>query len=57
MAVGALFPRDVSANFAAKDQEAQVDWIFQTDGSYSYVFLRFGLALTFFAHSSQQILG
>jgi len=34
-----------------------VDWIFQTDGSFSYVFLRFGLALTFFAHSSQQALG
>jgi uncharacterized membrane protein YphA (DoxX/SURF4 family) len=34
-----------------------VDWIFQTDGSFSYVFLRFGLAVTFFAHSSQQALG
>ncbi len=34
-----------------------MDWIFQTDGSFSYVFLRFGLALTFFAHSSQQALG
>ena len=34
-----------------------MDWIFQTDNSFSYVFLRFGLALTFFAHSSQQALG
>lgn len=34
-----------------------MDWIFQTDGSFSFVFLRFGLAVTFFAHSSQQALG
>ena len=37
--------------------EGTVDWIFQTDNSFAYVFLRFGLALTFFAHSSQQALG
>src|SRR6266498_4301953 len=40
-----------------KKAEGIVDWIFQTDNSFSYVFLRFGLALTFFAHSSQQALG
>jgi len=37
--------------------EGRLDWIFQTDGSFSYVVLRFGLAITFFAHSSQQALG
>ena len=31
--------------------------IFQTDPSYAYVVLRFGLAVTFFAHSTQQVLG
>jgi putative oxidoreductase len=40
-----------------RNLEGIVDWLFQTDGSFSYVFLRFGLALTFFAHSSQQALG
>jgi glycerol-3-phosphate acyltransferase PlsY len=34
-----------------------MDWIFQTDDSFSYVFLPFGLAVTLFAHSSQQALG
>ena len=31
--------------------------IFQTDGSYAYVILRAGLAITFFAHGTQHILG
>ncbi len=31
--------------------------IFQTDPSFSYLILRFGLAVTFFAHGSQQLLG
>ncbi len=44
-------------NQQSQHVEVPVDWIFQTDGSFSYVFLRFGLALTFFAHSSQQALG
>jgi putative oxidoreductase len=31
--------------------------ILQTDASYAYVVLRFGLAITFFAHSTQQVFG
>jgi putative oxidoreductase len=31
--------------------------ILQTDASYAFVVLRLGLALTFFAHSTQQIFG
>jgi putative oxidoreductase len=31
--------------------------ILQTDPSYAYVVLRLGLAVTFFAHSTQQIFG
>jgi putative oxidoreductase len=46
-----------TANCDRQKAEEKVDWIFQTDNSFSYVFLRFGLALTFFAHSSQQALG
>jgi putative oxidoreductase len=35
-----------------------MDWILATSPSeYSYVFLRLGLAVTFFAHSTQQIFG
>jgi len=34
-----------------------VDWLFQTDNSFSYVFLRFGLALTFFMHGTQHAFG
>jgi putative oxidoreductase len=34
-----------------------MDWILETSPSYSYVFLRFGLAVTFLAHSTQQIFG
>ena len=34
-----------------------MDWLFQTDNSFSYVFLRFGLALTFFMHGTQHALG
>jgi putative oxidoreductase len=34
-----------------------VDWILHTDGSYSYLFLRFGLAVTFFFHGTQHVFG
>jgi putative oxidoreductase len=34
-----------------------VDWIFNTTDSLSYVFLRFGLALTFFFHGTQHMFG
>jgi len=32
-------------------------WILETSPSYSVIFLRLGLAVTFFAHSTQQIFG
>ena len=32
-------------------------WILETSPSYSFVFLRLGLAITFFFHSTQQIFG
>ena len=34
-----------------------MDWLFQTENSFSYVFLRFGLALTFFMHGTQHAFG
>ena len=34
-----------------------MDWLFQTDDSFSYVFLRLGLALTFFMHGTQHVFG
>jgi len=34
-----------------------MDWILETSPTFSYVFLRLGLAVTFFAHSTQQIYG
>jgi putative oxidoreductase len=34
-----------------------VDWLFQTESTFSYVFLRFGLALTFFMHGTQHAFG
>ncbi len=34
-----------------------MDWLFQTDGSFSYVILRFGLAVTFFMHGTQHAFG
>ena len=34
-----------------------MDWLFQTEDSFSYVFLRFGLALTFFMHGTQHAFG
>jgi putative oxidoreductase len=34
-----------------------LDWLFQTTDSWSYVFLRFGLALTFFFHGTQHVFG
>jgi putative oxidoreductase len=34
-----------------------MEWILETSHTYSYVFLRLGLAVTFFAHSTQQIFG
>jgi putative oxidoreductase len=41
----------------SKKSEGNVDWIFQTHNSFSYVFLRFGLALTFFMHGTQHVFG
>jgi putative oxidoreductase len=41
----------------SKKAEGNVDWIFQTHNSFSYVFLRFGLALTFFMHGTQHVFG
>jgi putative oxidoreductase len=35
----------------------RVDWLFQTTDSLSYVFLRFGLAVTFFFHGTQHAFG
>jgi len=37
--------------------EEEVDSIFLTENSFSYVFLRFGLALTFFMHGTQHAFG
>lgn len=34
-----------------------MDWLFHTENSLSYVFLRFGLALTFFMHGTQHAFG
>src|SRR4030095_12184935 len=34
-----------------------MSWILETSSSYSFVFLRLGLAVTFFLHSTQQIFG
>jgi putative oxidoreductase len=34
-----------------------MDWILETTPTFSYVFLRLGLAVTFFFHSTQQIFG
>lgn len=34
-----------------------MDWIFQTSDSFAFIFLRFGLAVTFFAHGTQHALG
>lgn len=34
-----------------------MDWIFQTTDTLSYVFLRFGLALTFFFHGTAHLFG
>ena len=34
-----------------------MDSILQTDASFAYVILRAGLAITFFAHSTQQVFG
>jgi putative oxidoreductase len=47
-------------NFGAQHwviEEATLDWIFQTADTLSYVFLRFGLALTFFFHGTQHLFG
>jgi putative oxidoreductase len=38
-------------------QEATLDWIFQTTDTFSYVILRFGLAVTFFFHGTAHLLG
>lgn len=34
-----------------------MDWLIQTENSYAYVILRFGLAVTFFAHGTQHAFG
>jgi putative oxidoreductase len=34
-----------------------MSWIFETSPSFAFVFLRLGLAVAFFAHSTQQIFG
>ena len=34
-----------------------MDWIFHTDNSFAALFLRFGLAVTFFAHGTQHAFG
>ena len=34
-----------------------MSWIFETAPSFAFVFLRLGLAIAFFAHSTQQIFG
>ena len=34
-----------------------MDWLFQTENNFSYVFLRLGLALTFFMHGTQHVFG
>ncbi|HEU4343325.1 MAG TPA: DoxX family protein [Candidatus Binatia bacterium] len=34
-----------------------MSWIFETSPSFGFVFLRVGLAVAFFAHSTQQIFG
>jgi putative oxidoreductase len=34
-----------------------MDWLFQTDNTFSYVVLRAGLAYTFFMHGTQHIFG
>ena len=34
-----------------------MDWIFQTHDTYAFLFLRFGLAVTFFMHVTQHALG
>ncbi len=34
-----------------------MDWIFHADNSLAYIFLRFGLAVTFFAHGTQHAFG
>ena len=34
-----------------------MSWIFETSPSFAFVFLRLGLAVAFFAHSTQQVFG
>jgi putative oxidoreductase len=34
-----------------------VEWLFQTQNTWAFVFLRFGLALTFFMHGTQHTFG
>jgi putative oxidoreductase len=34
-----------------------MSWIFETSPSFAFVFLRLGLAVTFFFHGTQQVLG
>jgi putative oxidoreductase len=47
----------LSRENSKRQTEGNVDWLFQTDGSFSYLFLRFGLAVTFFMHGTQHAFG
>jgi hypothetical protein len=44
-------------HFRAIPRRSRMSWIFETYPSFSFVFLRLGLAVAFFAHSTQQIFG
>jgi putative oxidoreductase len=37
--------------------EDKVDWIFHTQDSFAFIFLRFSLAVTFFMHGTQHAFG
>src|SRR6516162_578522 len=47
----------ISRHFRHQRKEFLMDSILHADGSYAYLALRFGLAVTFFAHSTQQVFG
>jgi len=47
----------VSRHLRHQRKELLMDSILYADGSYAYLALRFGLAVTFFAHSTQQVFG
>ena len=47
---------DDNCSSIAKGEQA-VEWIFQTYDTYAFLFLRFGLAVTFFMHGTQHAFG